>query len=110
MTGLLAAIREWFGEVRRGWNHFWFEPADPATLGLIRILTGAMLLYTHAVWSLRLVDFFGPDGWLSPEAAHLLRPDTYAASYLWWFESPAALWSVHILALVVMAMFMLGLF
>ena len=31
------------------WDAFWFRPADPTLLGLLRILTGLMLLYTHAV-------------------------------------------------------------
>ena len=26
--------------MQTGWNRFWFSPADPATLGLIRILAG----------------------------------------------------------------------
>ena len=30
------------------------RPADPTLLGLIRVLTGLMLLYTHAVWGLVL--------------------------------------------------------
>ena len=52
-----------------GWNRFWFAPQDPATLGLIRILAGAMLLYTHLARTLRLDEFFGADAWVSPEAA-----------------------------------------
>ena len=72
--------REWIDRQRAllvsrrrdaGWNRFWFQPADPATLGLIRILAGAMLLYTHLVWSLDLASVLWSDGWLSPEAVHL---------------------------------------
>ena len=48
-----------------GWDAFWFTPADPTLLGVIRVLTGLMLLYTHAVWGIVLGDFFGPAGWLS---------------------------------------------
>ena len=47
-------------EIVAGWNRFWFQPTDPATLGLIRICAGAMLFYTHLVWSLDLTAFFGP--------------------------------------------------
>ena len=39
-----------------------------ATLGMIRICAGAMLLYTHLVWGLDLTTFFGAHGWLSPSA------------------------------------------
>ncbi len=39
-----------------------------------------------------------------------MQQETYSWSYLWWFSSPAALWSVHVAALVIFAMLMLGLF
>ena len=110
MTRIVLAIRGWAADVLDGWNRFWFQPADPATLGLIRICAGAMLFYTHLVWGLELSTFFGPQGWLAPDAVHLLQKDTYSWSYLWWCESPAALWTVHILALVVFAMLTVGLF
>ena len=35
--------------VARDWNAFWYTPADPTLLGLLRIFTGLMLVYTHAV-------------------------------------------------------------
>ena len=49
-----------FTAVADGWNAFWYTPADPTLLGLIRILTGLMLLYTHAVWGLALCRFLRP--------------------------------------------------
>lgn len=95
-----------------GWNRFWFASADPATLGLIRILAGAMLLYTHLVWTLGLTDFFGADSWTSPRAASIALPDSgmYAWSYFWLLRSPAALSAVHLTALVIFTMLMLGIF
>lgn len=104
-----------------GWNRFWFTPVDPATLGLIRILAGAMLLYTHLVWSVVLVDFFGRDSWVSAEAASMVSkpppttpqadsdPINYAWSYFWLIDSPTVLWAVHIAGLVIFAMLTLGL-
>lgn len=66
-------VLEYFRELERrvvaGWNGFWFKPADPATLSLIRILAGAMLLYTHLVWSLDLEAFFGEQSWVDVRAA-----------------------------------------
>ncbi len=107
---VIIAMRNWGREVLDGWNHFWFQPSDPATLGLIRILAGGMLFYTHLVWSLHLTDFVGPQSWLPPSAVHLLQEGTYSWSYLWWVEdSPALLWTVHIAALVVFAMLTVGL-
>jgi len=111
VTSIVETLRAWFDDVLDGWNRFWFEPADPATLGLIRIFAGAMLLYTHLVWSLDLDAFFGAQGWLPRETVALLQKDTYAWSYLWWFQnSPVALWSVHLAALVVFALLTVGLF
>ena len=111
-------VRGYLSELRReavaGWNRFWFTPADPATLALVRILAGAMLLYTHLVWTLGLTDFFGRASWVSAEAAALAHganeARSYVWSYLWLLRSPAALWTAHIAALVVFAMLTLGLF
>ncbi len=55
----VASVRNWAAAVVDGWNRFWFTPADPATLGAIRIFAGAMLFYTHLVWSLDLRAFLG---------------------------------------------------
>jgi len=65
----------------QAWDRFWFTPADPATLGLVRILAGAMLLYTHLVWTIDLEAFFGPQGWISTAALETFseRPPTGAS-------------------------------
>jgi hypothetical protein len=106
-----AAIKNWFAEIAAGWNRFWFEPSDPATLGLIRICAGAMLFYTHLVWSLDLTNFVGPTGWLPRAAVETVQRGTYSWSYLWWIEgSPVLLWTAHVAALIVFAMLTLGLF
>jgi hypothetical protein len=39
----------------------------------------------------------------------LLQKNSYAWSYFWWISSPAALWAVHLAALVVFALFTVGL-
>ena len=65
------------------WDAFWFRPADPTLLGLLRILTGLMLLYTHAVWGLVLAKFFGPASWLSPALVRAIQQDQYNFSF-WW--------------------------
>ncbi len=110
MNQLIQYARDWLREVGEGWTRFWFSPTDPATLGAIRICTGAMLLYTHLVWGLDLMAFFGPHGWLSREAVGLMQHDTYSFSYLWWLQdSPAALWTAHVLALVAFGLLTVGL-
>lgn len=94
-----------------GWNRFWFTPADCATLSMIRILGGLMLLYTHAVWTLDLEAFFGRHSWVTREAAELAGgPGSYAWSYFWLIDSPGLLWTVHVAGLVIIAMLVVGLF
>ena len=93
-----------------GWDSFWFTPADPATLCLIRLLAGAMLFYTHAVWTLDLDAFFGADSWVSALGVTRLKPDSYTWSYLWLINSRTMLWTVHIAALIVFALLTVGLF
>ncbi len=99
-------------ETAREWDRFWFTPTDPATLAVIRILAGAMLLYTHLVWGLALTDFFGEHGWLAPKAVQLALRDSYSWSYLWWFETRqlALGHRPYSMALVVFALLTVGLF
>ncbi|MBL8865888.1 MAG: hypothetical protein JNK93_10040, partial [Planctomycetia bacterium] len=47
------------------WTRFWFAPTDPTTLGFMRIMTGLVMLYVHAVYSLDLSAYFGKQGWYS---------------------------------------------
>lgn len=116
-THSMRLVTNYLGELGRsslaGWSQFWFTPADPATLALVRIAAGGMLFYTHLVWTLGLDAFFGPASWVSPEAAArafgAVDRTSYAWSYFWLIESPGWLWTAHIAALVVFAMLTLGL-
>ena len=45
------------------WRDFWFRPADPTTLGFIRIMTGLLVLYIYLTYSLDLQSFFGQHAW-----------------------------------------------
>jgi hypothetical protein len=110
VNAALGYLRELRQATVDGWNRFWFTPADAATLGLIRLLAGAMLLYTHLVWTVDLEGFFGTYARLPADFAHQAHESAFAWSYLYWISSPASLWSVHVAALVVLAMLMAGLF
>lgn len=104
--GVARHLRAWV----RGWNRFWFRPADAIVLALVRIGCGLMLLYTHGVWSLELTTFFSPTG-VIPEA--FVRGQTggspFAWSHFYWITSPTVLWAVHIAALVVFIFLTVGL-
>src|SRR4029453_17888968 len=114
MDAILAPITSWARDVVRGWDRFLFTPSPPHPLAAIRIFGGAMLLYTHAVWTINLDAFLGPHSWLTSETVSLMNrgPDdaNYALSYLCWVRSPAGLWMLHFAALAVIAMLIVGLF
>ena len=66
---MIAAARNYVAEVWEAWNQFWFTPTSPSTLSAIRVLAGAMLLYTHLIWS------FDLDRVLRPARLAARRPD-----------------------------------
>jgi len=104
-------FRDLFRGTVAGWNRFWFTPTDPATLGIVRMLTGAMLFYTHLIWSFDLAGFFGRDGWITPEAMNKLPwHSPLEWSWFYWIDSPILLWCVHIACLCVFALLTIGLF
>jgi hypothetical protein len=56
-------------------DNFFFRPADPTTLGLIRLLCGLTVLYVHFGYSFDLPVFFGRDAWLNYEKMDALRKE-----------------------------------
>jgi len=100
-----TATVDWFAAVIDGWDRFWFTPRLPHTLGLIRIATGLMLLYSQLVIALRLGDFLGDNAWINNTViAGLHRgdfgPSDAGRTFLWHLTSPAALWFWHLLTMV----------
>lgn len=108
MNRLAGVIGNWAKDIVAGWNRFWFSATQPHTLALTRILAGSMLFYTHAIWTLDLMAFLGPDGWLPNEIARDIHGQNIAWSYLWYFESPAVLGALHVFALTVFIMLTVG--
>jgi uncharacterized membrane protein YphA (DoxX/SURF4 family) len=92
----------------RDWNSFWYTPVDPTLLGMMRVLVGLMLLYTHGVWSLALGDFFGRDPWLSESLIRSMQAGNYVYSF-WWLVPPRYIWLVHGLSMLALALFTIGL-
>lgn len=113
---MIAAAQAWCADWVRWWNRFWFTPDDPALLGLLRVLVGAMVFYTHAVWTLDLEKFFG-SGALLPRTYRSLLGDGESSlglpSLLWshfdWLPGDAWLLPVHLLGLAIIALFTIGL-
>jgi hypothetical protein len=124
---MITAARNYLAEVWDVWNEFWFTPTSPTTLSAIRVLAGAMLLYTHSVWSLGLTDFFGVSGWLPQEVMHEVHqsggdpdgpgPATGPPARLVWshfdfrfLQSYGAMLAIHVGALVVFFLLTIGFF
>lgn len=104
-------IGDYLKSVRDAWNHFWFVPRSAETLALIRILVGAMLLYTHCVWTVELSTFFGSDSIIPTQYRHsFLYSGGASWSHFDWSASSGWLWGSHVVALVTFAMFTLGWF
>lgn len=99
----------WWAQWCHVWDRFWFRPADAATLALIRILTGSVVFYAHLAWSAELLTFFGSEAVLPEGYRHLAfdRSD-WAWSHFDLFQSPTSIWIVHVIGLVVIAMFTVG--
>ena len=101
-------IREYCLRWRDAWNSFWFVPRDAMMLGVLRILVGSMLVYTHAVWSLELETFFGNESVIPQTHREMIFGSGACWSHFDWLPSSSWLWPVHLAGLAVMLMFMLG--
>lgn len=102
------SMHSWWSSWTRGWNRFWFRSEDPTTLGLIRFLAGCVVFYAHLVWSSELLTFFSNDGVLPENYRQLLFGNNWAWSHFDLLESSSAIWFVHIVGLVIIAMFTCG--
>src|SRR6478672_5387889 len=51
------------GRLWAAWVRFWFTPADPTPLCLMRIVAGLLTLYVHIAYTFDLQALMGQDGW-----------------------------------------------
>ncbi len=108
---LPAALRFIVATIRQavdGWSRFWFTPADPTVLGLMRLLVGGMLVYTHLIWGMDLPAFFGEHGWNSPSLLTEIQDGMITPSF-WWYVPDDWLLTAHCVCIAVLLMFWLGL-
>jgi hypothetical protein len=109
VTAALLHLRRAGNRVWNPWREFWFKPADPTPLAVMRILFGGMLFYTHLVWGLNLDGFFGPNGWQGEALVRTVQQGQLAWSFWWWVPDGLRL-TVHLVSLGVLLLFMLGAF
>jgi len=62
--------------VAQTWLDFWFTPADPSPLAVVRLLTGLLGLMLTWSYGSDLVIWFGPSGMIPPDAVDGWRPRT----------------------------------
>jgi hypothetical protein len=113
----------------RGWDRFWFTPADPTTLCMMRICCGLVVLYVHLAYSFGLFNYVGPRAWVDAQTLQYLVKEnpTFVPSSTWagnptmydkgqysWsifyhVEDHAWIVAIHVFFLVVMLLFTLGL-
>lgn len=59
----------------QAWNCFWFDPADPTTLGLVRLCCGLVVFYVHLAYSYDLYTLFGERAWLDLPTINTFRSE-----------------------------------
>jgi hypothetical protein len=101
--------RGWCAEWLAGWNAFWFTPADPLPLAVVRICTGALLAWSAAVWLLDAPAFFGDDAWLAPHDVWRMNDQPWQWSWYFSLGSSAAIRLLTAAWLVAAVCLMLGL-
>jgi predicted DCC family thiol-disulfide oxidoreductase YuxK len=111
LTGPIAYLAELGGAAARGWNAFFFTPADPTALGLVRIVVGLLLMRSLFVLGLDLPGFLGSHAWADAEAVRSWMAEFKPHSWSFWLWVPDALLRpVWVGCLVILAMFTIGLF
>jgi hypothetical protein len=107
---MIKSVTEYFsrlsGAFGAGWTRFWFTPSDPATVSLLRVLAGSLVVYLHATLSFDLIALFVPQGLLPVADIAPLEGETF--SYLNYLSTPAELWTVHLVGLAVLVVFTAG--
>jgi hypothetical protein len=109
--GYWQELAETIGE---SWNRFWFTPADPLPLCLLRIGVGLLAAVYFFSYTGDLVLWFGPDGMLPMENVEplvRLTPDAplHRFSIFYGLESPSALYAAHWTFVVLALLFSAGL-
>jgi hypothetical protein len=97
------------------WDRFWFTPRIPHLMGVLRILTGCMLLYSHLVLFSDLGSFIGTEAWISNEVVTDLHDGTLGGpdatwSYLRSLDSPVLVGIHHLLTIAITVMYAVGFF
>lgn len=98
-----------FGEPwLRAWLRFWFDLPSLTTLALMRIGVGTVLFYSLFVFSLDLTTHLAPGGWGDLGTLRASDPVAWPFSLFDWVDAIWWMWSVHFTAMVLAALFTVG--
>jgi len=99
----------WCGEWVAAWDRFFFTPADPLPLAVIRICTGLLFAWASVVWLLDVDAFFGAEGWLPPQEVWRMNDQPWQWSLYFLLPSPTAIRVIAGITLVAAVFLTLGL-
>ncbi len=99
-AGVIPSEPGWLAAWAEAWDRFWFTPADPLPLAIVRIAAGTMLAWSALVWLMDADAFFGPHGWLRDGDVWRMNDQPWQWSWFFAASSPTA---VRVLLLVTVA-------
>jgi hypothetical protein len=77
----------WINRATTAWTRFWFTPADPTVLALIRICSGMVIFYTFVAYTWDLQALLGKDAWMNLEVRQrMYRESPQVKPELPWME------------------------
>ncbi|MEX0793932.1 MAG: hypothetical protein WD045_12410 [Pirellulaceae bacterium] len=103
------------GALGQGWNRFWFQRTDPAPLAVLRIVLGLISLIYALSFTSSLTTWFASDGILPVMRTFRMtgasEPDVRVLywSLFYYVDDATGLWVLHLLSLVAILGFTIGL-
>ena len=101
--------RSWLSDWATGWNTFWFTPADPLPLAVIRICTGLLLTWSNLVWLGDAESFFGAAGWMAADEVWRMNDQPWQWSWFFAAGSPSIVRALAVIALGAAVLLTVGL-
>ena len=100
------------GATIRGWNAFFFTPADPTALGVTRLLVGSLLVWSVGNLALDLHDYMGSNSWASVDLTkhYWSTRGSWTVWSFWLWVPDRMLWPVWAGCFAIAILFTLGVF
>jgi len=111
MTSLATPVRlgrEALTSAGQAWSWFWFQESVTAPLEVVRIGIGALMLFHFSTATPFLLELWGNDRWMPPEAARMYIDGPWFQSIFFYFSSPWQWIAFHAVFLFCIAAFTVG--